>query len=91
MTQNYQLRKLYIVKKRIDFWKEDESVRRYFVDKAKADIYLEQLSEHEVKIPTIVYIETSLCIHEQGNTEKVYLLKSTQTPVENEIFIEFHG
>lgn len=89
MTQNYQLRKLYIVKKRIDYWKEDESVKKYFIDKVKANEYLEQLSEREVKVPTITFIEEALCIHEQGDTEKVYLLKGTQTPVENEIFIEF--
>jgi hypothetical protein len=90
MSTTSQIKKLYIVKKRIDFWKEDESVRKYFVDKKKAEAYLEFLSNEDIKVPTVVFIEEDVCIQDTNqNIHQVYMLKGNITPLEKEIFIEF--
>ena len=90
MSTGPQIRKLYVVKKRIDFWKEDESVRKYFVDKEESNAYLEQLSNEDAKVPTIVFIETTLCISDANqNPDKVYMLQGKPIQLEKEIFIEF--
>lgn len=89
-TTSLQINKLYIVRQRIDFWKENEKVRKYFVDKEKANAYLEFLSNEDVKVPTIAYLEEALCIQDSNqSSNKVYMLKGKSIPLEKEISIEF--
>jgi hypothetical protein len=82
---------IYIVKKRIDFWKEDLEKRKYFLDLQVAENYQEELTATNILVPTIVIIEQGICIvddvHEDN--KQVYLLKSSIISIEDIVSIEF--
>jgi len=81
-----EIQKLYTVKVRSDFYKEESLYTKHFLDIKKADAYLDSIMNEKFLVPTIVYIEYQCAIVDDNKT---FLLDSAPVSLDNEIFIDF--
>lgn len=80
-----KIQKLFTVKVRSDFYKEEPSFTKHFLDIKKADVYLDSIMNKKFLVPTIVYIEEQCAIVDN----KTFLLDSSPVSLDTEIVIDF--
>jgi hypothetical protein len=75
-----RLVKVFCVKVKENFYKEDKSKTKYFTNEDLAINYLDSLSNTIWKVPGLVLLEENVgIVDNDSETEKVYLLETTIT------------
>jgi hypothetical protein len=57
-----EIQKLYVVKFRPDFYKDDPNYTKYFLDEIKMSEYIDQICSVVWKVPSFVIIEELLAV-----------------------------